>query len=77
MSNGEGEARAPTKAAILNYVENFIEKRDNQRRASGDSVIDARLDKDSIVINTDASNFRGDNLVSDRPGRLVMNDIDT
>ena len=72
MSNAEGEARAPTKAAILNYVENFIEKRDNQRRASGDAVIDARsdrgLDKDSIVINTQTGSFRGDSLVSDRQG---------
>ncbi len=64
MSNGED-----IKDSILNYVENFIDKRDNQLRATTeDDDADTRatrgVDREDIVITTDADEYQRERLVS-------------
>lgn len=60
-----------TKASIINYVENFIDKRDNELNAasSGDeeAPITRGVDRDSIVIKTgggSGDNYPHDDLVN-------------
>ena len=62
----EEESRTPKKQSILKYVENFIEKRDNELRTTDDEIPFQRgVDKESIVINRDSGDeFGRTNLVS-------------
>lgn len=58
-----------TKASILDYVENFIDKRDNElRAATSDDEEQAPpirgVDRDTIVIKTSADDFQRDEVVS-------------
>ncbi|CAF4761348.1 unnamed protein product, partial [Rotaria socialis] len=60
------EAKTPAKASIRSYVENFIEKRDNELRTANNDQSDIQppqsVDRDSIVIETNAENFPRKNL---------------
>ncbi|CAF2041181.1 unnamed protein product [Rotaria magnacalcarata] len=60
------EAKTPTKASIISYVENFIEKHDNELRTPDSDESDIQLprtvDRDSIVIGTNAENLPRKNL---------------
>lgn len=62
----EEESRTPKKQSILKYVENFIEKRDNELRTTDDEIPFPRsVDKESIVINRGSGDeFGRENLVS-------------
>ena len=62
----EDEAKTPTKESILKYVENFIEKRDNELRTSDEEMPFPRgVEKESIVIRRGADDGYGqENLVS-------------
>jgi hypothetical protein len=60
-------ANAPTKSSIINYVGDFIEKRDNQLRTSGDegAAQTARgVDRDAIVVDTHGNGYRREHVVS-------------
>ena len=67
MSEGE-KTTAPTKSSIIDYVGNFIEKRDNEvRQATGDTATTQAprgVDRDRIVVDTDQDGFSGDISVS-------------
>ena len=65
----EDEIKTPVKSSILNYVENFINKRDNEFRATagdeeGDRQLTHTIDRNTIIIDTDTANISHDNLVS-------------
>ena len=67
MSQEEDDAKAPIKSSIINYVENFIDKRNNELRASADeddaTVITTEINRDSIVIKT-GDDYQPGNAVS-------------
>ncbi len=67
MSNQE-QTKAEKKSSLLNYVGNFIEKRDNQLRETvgedGVYPLIDRFDEDSVVITNGEGDFRQINLVS-------------
>ena len=67
MSNEEGR-KSPTKSSIINYVENFIEKRDNELRTVAGDDNDAELtrgaNKESIFIQSADSDFKRATFVS-------------
>jgi hypothetical protein len=56
------------KASIIDYVENFIDKRDNELRATADEDDETRVprgvDRSSIIITSGADNYRGEEVVS-------------
>lgn len=56
------------KTSIINYVENFIDKRDNELNATAGDDSEARVtrgvDRDSIVIKTGDDNYQSEQLVS-------------
>jgi hypothetical protein len=64
----EEEAQTPIKSSIINYVENFIEKRNSEVRASADDLSNTvaanPVDRDSIVIKTGDSDYHEGDLVS-------------
>ena len=55
------------KESILNYVENFIDKRDNELRSESDDENDDQftrgVDRDRITIRTDGTDFEHETLV--------------
>jgi hypothetical protein len=68
MSN-EDDSNTPTKASIINYVENFIEKHDNElRTAAGGADNDAQstrgVNRDSIFIKRGENDYQHESLVS-------------
>ncbi|CAF1383172.1 unnamed protein product [Adineta steineri] len=70
MSREEEEAKAPIKSSIINYVENFIDKRNRELRAStgdeSDTSATHEVNRDSIVINTGDNEYRHDKFKNDR-----------
>ncbi|CAF3379661.1 unnamed protein product [Rotaria sp. Silwood1] len=65
MSSSE-EAKDPAKTSIINYVENFIDKRNNDLRTTMDDddnvPLTQGIDRDSIVIKTSVDDFARQNL---------------
>jgi hypothetical protein len=63
-------ANAPKKSSIINYVGNFIEKRDNQLRTSGGDQDGAQptraVDRDAIVVDTNENDYEREHVVSIR-----------
>ncbi|CAF0742742.1 unnamed protein product [Rotaria sordida] len=78
MSTSE-EAKGPAKSSIIDYVENFIDKRNNELRATTVNESDVPLahgiDRDSIVFKTDADGFQRKNVDKD-PSELTDVDAD-
>lgn len=66
MSTGEDSRNSP-KSSILNYVENFIEKRERELGSGTDeetgTPLTRRVDRNAIVINRSAEEFPKSNLV--------------
>ena len=60
----EEQINAEKKSSLLNYVGDFIEKRDNvSRKTTGDDRTRS-FDKDLVTINTSEGTFQHSNLVS-------------
>ena len=59
------------KASILNYVENFIDRRDQELRGASSDEDDyqrkRRIDRDAIVIKSGDDDFRLEQLVNILP----------
>lgn len=68
MSREEEENRPSTKAAIINYAGNFVDKRDAELRAStgdlSDTSVTHEVNRDSFVIRAGDEDYRYDNAVS-------------
>jgi acetoin utilization deacetylase AcuC-like enzyme len=63
MSDTE-QVQNSTKDSIIRYVENFIEKRDNElRTTTGDTLTSRGIDKDTIVIQSGHDEYQRDRLV--------------
>lgn len=64
----EDKEANPKKTSIINYVENFIDKRDNELRRSGNGETENPLargiDRDSIIIETNVNNAARENTVN-------------
>ncbi|UJR35502.1 hypothetical protein I4U23_028256 [Adineta vaga] len=73
----EEDTKTPVKSSIINYVENFVEKRNTELRAStgddSDTSITHEINKDSIVIKTGHDEYREDHL---DPHQSASTDID-
>ncbi|CAF2381047.1 unnamed protein product [Rotaria sp. Silwood2] len=78
MSSNE-EAKSPAKSSIINYVENFIDKRNNELRTTMSDDNNAPLahgiDRDTIVIKTNVDDFPRKNLDRDS-SELTDLDVD-